>query len=97
MVLIAISTDNAAELAAWARDEEFPFLFGSDPEAEAGRRFGAVRPQRDGGFIDNRTLYVVDPQGKVAYRAAPFREIDPAAYEELEAAVERIAGPAPRG
>lgn len=97
IALIAISTDSAEELGAWARDEDFPFLFAADPGSEAGGRYGAVRRLDDGRLIDNRTLYVVDPEGRIAWRAAPFREIDPAAYEELGRALDRIAPPPEAG
>jgi len=91
VVLLAVSTDTAEDQAAWARDAEFPFLFASDPGAGVGRMYGAYRERSDGSFTDNRTLFVVDPAGKIAWRAAPFREVDPTAYEELGEAIARIA------
>jgi peroxiredoxin Q/BCP len=93
IVLIAISTDEAEELASWAKDADFPFLFGSDAGAEVGRAYGAWRSLPGGGAIDNRTLYVVDDEGVIRYVAAPFREVDPTAYDELAAAIDRIAPP----
>ncbi len=89
VVLIAISTDSPEALASWARDDELPFLFGSDEGARVGRRYGAFI-ERPAGALDNRTLFVVDPDGRITYVAAPFREIDPTAYEELGAEVERV-------
>jgi hypothetical protein len=35
---------------------------------------------------------VVGPDGKIAYKATPFREVDPQAYTALGAAVDSIAG-----
>ena len=93
IVLLAISTDAAEDLASWARDDQFPFLFGSDAGAALGKQYGAFI-DRPSGPLDNRTLFVVDPEGRIAYVAAPFREIDPMAYEELGEALERIAPPA---
>ncbi len=90
VVLIALSTDPAQAHYEWARDEEFPFLFASDPGAEVGQRYGAFRELQDGGLIDNRTVFVIDPDGTIAWRAAPFREVDPTAYEELAAAVDDV-------
>jgi len=94
IVLIAISTDDADDLASWARDADFPFLFGSDPESVVGKKYGAWRSLPGGGAIDNRTVFVIDAEGVIRYVAAPFREVDPTAYDELAEAVERIAGPA---
>jgi peroxiredoxin len=86
VVLIAISTDTPEALASWARDDQFQFLMASDSGAAVGRQFGAIR-----GNTTNRNLFVVGPDGKIAYRATPFREVDPTAYTDLGAALDRIA------
>lgn len=91
VVLIAISTDSIAELASWARDDHFPFLMASDSGAAVGRRYGALAGRAN---MTNRNLFVVGPDGRIAYRATPFREVDPAAYAELAEAVDRLAPPA---
>ena len=83
VVLIAISTDTPEALASWASDDDFPFLMASDPGGEVGQRYGAAR---------SRNLFVVDPEGVIAYTATPFREVDPTSYEELDAAIDAIAG-----
>ncbi|HUL01616.1 MAG TPA: redoxin domain-containing protein [Gemmatimonadales bacterium] len=87
VVLIAISTDPVDTLAAWARDDQFQFLFGSDSGAVAGRLYGAFASKYG---MDNRNLFVVGPDGRIAYRQVPFREIDPTAYTELAAALDKI-------
>jgi peroxiredoxin len=86
-VLIAISSDPVDTLAAWARDDQFQFLFASDTGAVVGKAYGAAVPQEG---MDNRTLYIVGRDGKIAYRQAPFREIDPTAYTELAAALKQL-------
>lgn len=90
VTLIGISTDDADVLHDWAEEAEFPFLFASDPGAEVGQLYGAFRQLDDGRYLDNRTVFVIDPEGVIRYVAAPFREIDPAAYEELAAAVDAV-------
>lgn len=90
VTLIGISTDDAEVLHDWAEEAEFPFLFASDPGAQVGQLYGAFRQLDDGRYIDNRTVFVIDPEGVIRYVAAPFREIDPTAYEELEAAVDAV-------
>jgi peroxiredoxin Q/BCP len=87
VVLMAISADPDTALASWARDAEFPFLFASDTGAAVGKVYGALA-SRPG--ITNRNLFVVGPDGRIAYRATPFREIDPTAYTELGAAIEKL-------
>ena len=91
IVLIGISTDAPEAQQSWAADDEFPFLFASDPGSDVGKLYGAFRETRDGGLIDNRTLFIIDAEGRVAWRAVPFREVDPRAYVELREALDRIA------
>ena len=86
VVLIAISADPDTALASWARDSEFPFLFASDTGRAIARRYGALASQPG---MTNRNLFVVGPNGRIAYRATPFREVDPTAYTELAAAIEK--------
>jgi peroxiredoxin Q/BCP len=88
VVLIAISADPDTMQQSWARDSEFPFLFASDSNTAVGRMYGALA-SRPG--ITNRNLFVVGPDGRIAYRAVPFREVDPTAYTELGAAIARLA------
>jgi peroxiredoxin len=90
VVLIAISTDPIDTLASWARDDQFQFLMASDSEAAVGRMYGALA-SRPG--VTNRNLFVVGPDGTIAHRAVPFREVDPTAYTELGEAVDRLAPP----
>jgi peroxiredoxin Q/BCP len=87
VVLIAISADPDTALASWARDSEYPFLFLSDSGTIVGKRYGALA---DEPGMTNRNLFVVGPDGRIAYRATPFREVDPTAYTELGAAVEKL-------
>ena len=88
VVLIGISVDSAGALASWAKDDQFQFLMGSDTDQAVGKAYGAIR-----GGSDNRNLFVVGPDGKIAFRATPFREIDPLAYTELSAALDKISPP----
>ena len=90
IVLIAISADSAPALASWAHDDEFPFLMASDTGSVVGKQYGAYVQRYN---IDNRTLFVIGPDGRIAWRAVPFREIDPQSYTDLGAALNRIAGP----
>ncbi|MFN2570141.1 MAG: redoxin domain-containing protein [Gemmatimonadales bacterium] len=87
VVLIAISIDSDTGLASWARDAEYPFLFASDSNSAVGKAYGAFNAQSK---LDNRNLFVVGPDGRIAYRATPFREIDPTAYTELRGAIGKL-------
>ena len=87
VVLIAISADPDTALASWAKDSEFPFLFASDSGTAVAKKYGALA---DSPGMTNRNLFVVGPDGRIAYRATPFREVDPTAYTELGAKLDRL-------
>lgn len=86
VVLFAISVDSDTALASWARDIELPFALLSDSGSVVGRQYGAFSPRG----LNNRNLFVVGPDGRIAFRATPFREIDPTAYTELGEAIARL-------
>lgn len=86
VVLLGVSTDTEAALAEWARDENFPFAFVSDADGALGARYGALDP---GDRFADRVLYVIAPDGTVAYKVSPFRQNSEEAYTELEAAIDR--------
>jgi peroxiredoxin Q/BCP len=89
VVLIAISKDPDEALRSWAYDEDFPFLFGSDPNGDVYRAFGGVPNANSGTF--GRTLVVIDPAGNVAEVVPRFPEVDPTSYDQLQATVARVA------
>jgi peroxiredoxin Q/BCP len=89
VILIAVSADPDTTLASWARDDQFQFLMLSDTALTVARTYGALASRP--GFA-TRNLFVVAPDGKIAYRALPFREVDPKAYTDLGAAIDRLAG-----
>ena len=87
VVLIAISTDPVDALASWAKDDQFQFLMASDEGARVGTMYGALGRRAN---QTNRNLFVVGPDGRIAYRAVPFREVDPTAYTELGEAIRNL-------
>ena len=89
VTILAISNDSAEALASWAADDDFPVLFGSDPDGSAAKAFGVGA--RDNGMVGSRAVVVVDPEGRVSWATSRFREIDPTAYVELGAAVAEVA------
>jgi len=90
VVLIAISTDPIDALASWAKDDQFQFLMASDSGTAVGRLYGALANRPN---TVNRNLFVVGPDGRIAFRAVPFREVDPTAYTELGEAIAGLAPP----
>ena len=88
VVLIGISNDPAEDLASWARDDDFQFLFGSDLTGAGYAAFGGN--PRDNGTVGSRAVIVVDPEGRIAEVIPRFNQVDPAAYEQLKAAIDRV-------
>ncbi len=80
--LVGISTDNAADLTAWAKDDGFQFAMGADTDKAVGGLYGAAT---ETGF-HKRFLYVIGPDGKISY-ATSFRPLSQDAYDELDAAI----------
>lgn len=88
VAVIGISVDPDTALASWMRDEQFPMVFASDPGGVVGRQYGAWN---DKYKLDDRSLFVVGPDGRVTYAAQPFKELVPKSYEDLAAAVDALA------
>ena len=92
VVVIGISVDADTTLASWARDSEFPVAFASDTGGTVGLAYGAYDATRK---LDNRSLYVIGPDGKIAYKAQPFRVLAADAYTELADAIDKLSPPPP--
>jgi peroxiredoxin len=91
VVVIGISVDADTTQAAWAREKDFPMLFASDPGGMVGRKYGAYDEKN---AMDDRSLYVIAPDGTVAYHVRPFRILAAEAYTELDSAIDRLVSPA---
>ncbi len=83
VTLVGVSTDNEADLVAWAKDDKLPFHFAADMDRKVGVAFGAS----SGTGFHKRHLYVIDPSGKIAYIATPFLQTSEEAYTALSTAV----------
>ncbi len=90
VVLIGISVDPDTALTSWMKDSNFPFIFGSDADGAVGMKYGAYMPENK---LDNRSLYVIGPDGKIAYKAQPFRQSSADAYTELGEAIDKLSPP----
>jgi thioredoxin-dependent peroxiredoxin len=90
VTLVAVSADADTTLAEWARQADFPFVLASDKDGAAGTAYGAWMAQNR---IDNRYLFVVGPDGRIAYVARPFKVMAQDAYTDLAAAVDKLAPP----
>lgn len=93
VTLIGISVDPDTALVSWMKDANFPFIFASDGDGAVGTLYGAYIPANK---IDNRSLYVIGPDGRIAYKAQPFRQSSADAYTELGDAIDKLSPPGMR-
>ena len=63
--------------------------FVSDADGKIGKAYGALTALRFG--FSKRLLFVVGPDGKVTYKATPFRQSSDEAYKELAQAIDKVA------
>lgn len=83
--VIGISVDSVYSHGAWAavRGITFPLLSDFSPKGEIARRYGVWR-EHDG--FSERALYVIDPEGRIAYsHVSPKLHHIPDIYELLDA------------
>jgi peroxiredoxin len=89
VVVIGISTDADTTLASWARDSDFPFLFMSDKDNAVSDRYGSFNGQR----LESRALFVVGPDGTIAYHVPAFNQLAAKAYTDLAAVIDKLSPP----
>ena len=82
VTLLGVSTDDTGDLYQWSRKKNFPFKFAADENKTVGKAYGA-----SGMLWHKRHLYVIDPQGRIAYIARPFNQMSEDAYTALGSAV----------
>ena len=92
VVVLAVSVDPDTTLAAWAHESSFPFLFGSDPDQKVGNLYGSTR-----GTMDSRNLFVIAPDGRIAFKQTPVNVMSQDAYTELGQAVGKLVSAATSG
>jgi peroxiredoxin len=90
VVVLGISVDPDTMLSAWARELQTPVLFGSDSGQKVGKLYGSIS-----GKVDNRSVFVIDPAGRIVKRMQPFNELAQTSYDELEAAVKQTLPKSP--
>ena len=94
VVVIAVSVDADTTQAAWARESEFPVLFASDAGGRVGQLYDAFDAKN---AMDNRSLFVIGTDGRIAYVAKPFKVLSADAYTELGSVIDRLAKSATGG
>lgn len=87
VTLIGVSADPDTALVSWAKDANFQFRFAADTDRKVGVAYGASA----GTGYHKRHLYVIDPQGRIAYITTPFNQMSADAYTTLGDAITKSA------
>jgi peroxiredoxin len=87
VTVIGISADADTTLAHWAHEADFPVVFASDRGSVIGKQYGAFDAANK---VDNRSLFVVGPDGHITYVTKPFKVLSPAAYTDLAHAIDAV-------
>lgn len=87
VVLLGVSIDADTTLAAWAKEANFPFQFVSDAKGDIGRAYGTI--VGEGAKMEQRYVYVIGPDGKIAYTKKPFSPFTPAQYDTLSTEIHK--------
>ena len=88
VAVIGISVDADTMQANWARESSFPIVFASDLGGVVGKTYAAYDAKNS---MDNRSLFVVAPDGRIAYIAKPFKVLAPASYTDLGHAIDKLS------
>ena len=88
VIVLGVSVDPDTTLASWARDQQTPLLYASDADQKVGKLYGAIS-----GKADDRSLFVIDPAGRIVKRMQPFNLLAQSSYDDLEAAVKQTLVP----
>jgi peroxiredoxin Q/BCP len=88
VVVVGINTDSLTTHTRFAGRLGLPFRLLTDADQKIARKYGSYD---DSGF-PKRTVFVIGPDGKVAYRNMRFDALDPNHYAELGSAVRTARG-----
>lgn len=86
VVVVGISVDSVQSHVGFAQQIGHPYPLLADTNLQIAKLYGSASDQ---GYA-RRTVYVIDKEGKVAYRNLHFGALDPKAYDELQQAVARV-------
>lgn len=88
VVVIGINADSLTTHSRFAARLGLPFRLLSDPDQRIARKYGSY----DSSGFPRRTIFVIGPDGRVAYRNMRFDALDPDHYAELASAVQDARG-----
>jgi peroxiredoxin len=85
--VVGISGDYVFSHHEWAKFHNLPFRLASDHRHEVAKRYGSYN---DAYGFDKRTVFVVDPHGKIAYMDMAYSTRDSVSFGKLKDALKRV-------
>lgn len=89
---ISISSDGIDELAAWAKEANFPVLFASDTSGAIAEKYATtgtgIGPLKK---FYKRVVFVVRPDGHVAHVFRPFSALSQEQYAQLDSVIDQVS------
>jgi len=82
--VIGISGDYVFSHHEWAQHHNLPFRLASDHDHAVAKTYGSYNPKY--GF-NRRTVFVVDPKGKIAYEDLAYSVRDSVSFGKLQMAL----------
>lgn len=82
--VVAISGDYVYSHYEWAKHHNLPFRLASDHDHAVARRYGSYN---EATGHDRRTVFVVDPQGRLAYIDMAYSTRDSVSFGKLQLAL----------
>lgn len=89
VVVLPISVDDVVTHASWAKDDGFPFRLVADPDLTVAALYGSKMAERP---MASRTVFVIDKDGRIAWREMRFNALNEKAYAALAAEVAKARG-----
>jgi peroxiredoxin Q/BCP len=85
--VIGISGDYVFSHHEWAAHHQLPFRLASDHDHAVAKAYGSYNPKY--GF-NRRTVFVVDPKGRIAYEDLAYSVRDSVSFGKLQAALKTV-------
>ncbi len=85
--IVAISGDYVFSHHEWAKYHNLPFRLASDHDHAVAKKYGVYNPATG---HDNRTIFVVGKDGKIAYDDYHYSVADSVSFDKLKTALAKL-------
>jgi peroxiredoxin len=85
--IVGISGDYVYSHHEWAKHHDLPFRLASDHRHDVARRYGSFH---EASGFNRRTVYVIDPAGRIAYQDLAYSVRDSVSFDRLRSALKGL-------